>query len=764
MKCFLPQLDLKAKVCTLLGRTFAALWFVLICLSGGVWMALAETGPLDRAIATRASTSHWAFLPPRDPIRVSKSSGSAVAAVNSVDGLVGDQLDRLQIKPVGLANKAALLRRVTYDLTGLPPTPAELKAFLVDNSGGAYEKTVDRLLASSAFGERWAQHWLDLAHYADSNGFELDADRPHAWLYRDWVVKAINEDMPYDRFLTLQIAGDEVEPGNQEAMIASGFARSGPFEIVSGNIDLEVRRNDELIAATSTVGSVFLGLTMGCARCHDHKFDPIPTADYYRLQAFFAGARHIETPIHSPEERVRFDFEKKRIEALLKPLETAKAKLEKPYRTRLQQAKEATLTGRERAIRALPREQRTPAEARLFEGISVALNVTWEEIAEEIAHHPNDHSVRESLKRQLYELGLKMPHPPAQAMSMMESEKTLPETWILRRGDTKQKRAVVSPAPPSVLLSTMGEASFDATFSAVDAKHSGRRLALARWLVSGQNPLTSRVIVNRLWQHHFGRGLVATPSDFGTKGSSPSNPQLLDWLACELIRHEWKLKSIHRLIVTSKTYQRASGEISRSGEKRDPENQFLWKMTARRMEAEGLRDSTLAVAGILNPKRGGPGVRLPLEPEVRDLIFTEAEVVDLWPVDPDLKEQARRSIYVHRKRNVHYPLFDAFDAPDMLTSCSQRPVSTHAPQALVMLNSGFAQQTAATFARSLLDHSPEVKARIHEAYLRCYSRLPTAKELRWTLEFLRTNPRTDLDRWTDLTLALINSNEFIYVP
>ena len=187
-------------------------------------------------------------------------------------------------------------------------------------------------------------------------------------------------------------------------------------------------------------------------------------------------------------------------------------------------------------------------------------------------------------------------------------------------------------------------------------------------------------------------------------------------------------------------------------------------MTARRMEAEGLRDSTLAVAGILNPKRGGPGVRLPLEPEVRDLIFTEAEVVDLWPVDPDLKEQARRSIYVHRKRNVHYPLFDAFDAPDMLTSCSQRPVSTHAPQALVMLNSGFAQQTAATFARSLLDHSPEVKARIHEAYLRCYSRLPTAKELRWTLEFLRTNPRTDLDRWTDLTLALINSNEFIYVP
>jgi hypothetical protein len=624
---------------------------------------------------------------------------------------------------------------------------------------------VDRLLASQAFGERWAQHWLDLAHYADSNGFELDADRPDAWRYRDWVVKAINEDMPYDRFLTLQVAGDDVEPGNQEAMIASGFARSGPFEIVGGNIDPEVRRQNELTAATTTVGSVFLGLTIGCARCHDHKFDPIPTADYYRLQAFFAGAQHTETPIHSPEEQACFDAESKRIKALMKPLEEAKAKLEEPYTNRLQQAKEAALTTREREIRAIPKEQRTPEEARLFEGISVALKVTWEEIAEEVSHHPADRSAREAIKRQLHELELKMPAPPARAMSMMEDGKPLPETPILRRGDVKSKREVVLPAPPSVLLRAMdGGDSFNVSTSAVDPKHSGRRKALARWLVARENPLTARVIVNRLWMHHFGRGLVATPSDFGTKGSPPSNPQLLDWLACELIRHEWRLKSIHRLIVTSKAYQRSSDQTSRSGMERDPENRFLWRMIPRRMEAEGLRDSMLAVAGILNPKVGGPGVRIPLEPEVRDLIFTEAEVVDLWPVEPNPQEQARRSIYVHRKRNVHYPLFDAFDAPDMLTSCPQRAVSTHAPQALVMLNSGFAQQTATAFARSLLDHFADPKARIREAYLRCYTRPPSSQELRLTLDFLRSNPGTNLDRWTDLALALINSNEFVYVP
>ena len=749
----------------LFGGTFLATWFVGICLCTITLVTLAETVPGSRAVDTGVSTSHWAFVPPRDPTLInSGASNGAVSAVIGIDALVRAQLDRLQIEPVGSADKTALLRRVTYDLTGLPTTPAELKEFLADKSPGAYEKVVDRLLASPAFGERWAQHWLDLAHYADSNGFELDVDRPDAWRYRDWVVKAINEDMPYDRFLSLQVVGDEVEPGNHEAMIASGFARSGPFEIVAGNIDPEVRRNDELTAATSTVGSVFLGLTVGCARCHDHKFDPIPTADYYRLQAFFAGAHHTETPIHPPEEQARFDAEIKGIKALMKPLEEAKTKLEEPYKNRLEHAKEAALTTREREIRAIPKERRTPEEARLFEGISVALKVTWEEIAEEVAHHPADHPAREAFKRQLYELELRMPHPPARAMSMMEDEKPLPETRILRRGDVKSKREVVSPAPPSVLLSAMGGDSFNAAFTAVDAKHSGRRLALARWLVARDNPLTARVIVNRLWMHHFGRGLVATPSDFGTKGSPPSNPQLLDWLACELIRQDWRLKSIHRLIVTSKAYQRASGQTSRSGVEKDPENRFLWKMAPRRMEAEGLRDSMLAVSGILNPKRGGPGVRIPLEPEVRDLIFTEAEIVDLWPVEPNPQEQARRSIYVHRKRNVHYPLFDAFDAPDMLTSCPQRPVSTHAPQALVMLNSGFAQQTAAAFAQSLLDHSADSKSRIREAYVRCYSRTPSSKELRLTLDFLRSNSGTDLDRWTDLTLALINSNEFVYVP
>ncbi len=717
----------------------------------------AEELPPEKTTATEPS-AHWAFRPIRS---VTPPHVDGLPPINPIDAFILARLQLLGISPAPLASPKNLLRRVTYDLTGLPPDSSDREEFLRDTSSTGWERLVDRLLSRPTFGERWAQHWLDLAHYADSNGFELDADRPDAWRYRDWVVRAFNQDLPYDRFLTLQIAGDEAAPGDREALIASGFGRAGPREVVAGNIDPEVRRQNELTEVVSTVGSVFLGLTVGCARCHDHKFDPIPAADYYGLEAYFTGAQLTETAIHTETEKKSYEEAKARVEAQFKPLTEAKDKLEEPYRARIAAAKEAALTLREREIRAKRKDERTADEQRLAEGIDVALDVKWEEVAEAVSKNPVDHQRREELKLQIYPLELQLPRPPARAMAMTEPGGPIPETHILRRGNIKDKRQTVLPHPPTILVAAMGD--FQPTNRVVppdQEKTSGRRLSLARWMTVTNNPLVARVIVNRLWQHHFGRGLVATSSDFGVRGERPSDPDLLDWLAGELIRNGWHLKPIHRLMVTSEAYRRQSAIEADGSLAKDPGNQYWARMNRRRMEAEALRDSILAVSGRLNPKAGGPGVHIDLEPEVRSLIFTEQEVVDLWPTDPDPSERNRRSVYVYRKRNVHYPLFDAFDAPDALTPCPVRPVSTHAPQALVLMNSRFAWASAHAFAETLKNSASDTNDRIRVAFERCFARSPTDSEMNNARRFLDGNP----NGWTDFSLALMNSNEFAYVP
>jgi Protein of unknown function (DUF1553) len=340
-----------------------------------------------------------------------------------------------------------------------------------------------------------------------------------------------------------------------------------------------------------------------------------------------------------------------------------------------------------------------------------------------------------------------------------------PDAWLLRRGNIKNKRKIVEPGPPEVLVANMGGPGvFQPPPCPIDETHTGWRLALARWMVATNNPLTARVIVNRLWQHHFGRGLVATSSDFGTRGEPPANQALLDYLAGELIRNGWRLKPIHRLMLTSKAYQLSSKAEDPIGLERDPDNRYLWRMTRKRRDAEALRDAILAVSGQLNPQSGGPGVLVELEPEVRSLIFTEQETVELWPVNDDRAERQRRSIYIYRKRNVHYPMFDAFDAPDALTPCPVRPVSTHAPQALVLFNSKFAQESANAFADLLLRFSSDESVRVREAFLRCYARKPTGEELRDALRFTSNGDAPERSRWSDFALALMNSNEFVYVP
>ncbi len=736
---------------------------------------------------------HWAYQVPKRPAAPAVREAKWIR--NPIDQFILSGLESVGFVHAPDSDKVALIRRVTFDLTGLPPSPEEVGNFLRDKSADAYEKVVDRLLESPHFGERWAQHWLDLAHYADSNGFELDAERPDAWRYRDWVIKALNQDLPYSDFVRLQIAGDEVAPGDHDALIATGFGRCGPREVVGGNIDPAVRRQSELTEITGTVGSVFLGLTMGCARCHDHKFDALPTTDYYRLQSCFAGAEMIDRPIATPEQEKLIKDAITAIDAQIAPLRKSMAELEAPYRKSIQERKEATLTEEEHKLLALPEQDRTPAQKKKAIGVRESLRVSWEDVLEAVSHIPNDRAERERLKRAIHDLEVTKPRPAAKAMALAEPKPEAPDTYVYRRGDVALKGPKVAPRPPGIVIANLPDHSFPDSFEATES-NSGRRKALADWLTRPDHPLTSRVIVNRLWMHHFGRGLVATPSDFGVRGEAPSNPELLDWLATELVAQGWKLKGLHRLMVTSATYRQTSslGEPDSPLRKQladDPDNTLFSKMNRRRVEAESLRDAMLFVSGEYNTKFGGPGVLVPIEREVEDLIFTEAEVVHLWPVTPDQTEHNRRSIYLFRKRNVRYPMFDAFDAPDTQTACPQRLNSTHALQPLVMLNSDFALGRAKALAGRLLEDVCECcfDPKVDLAYQLTLGRHPTEDEVGHARDFVDSQSEFLRRRaakgeqsltlptflpeamelaiaaaWVDFSLAMLNRNEFVYIP
>jgi hypothetical protein len=749
--------------------------------------AAEEPGP-DKLVAPPESfsveqRSHWSYQAPKRTAPPEVKEKGWIR--NPIDRFILAGLEELGFLHAPEADRVALIRRVTFDLTGLPPSPAEVQAFLDDGRPDAYERLVDRLLASPHYGERWAQHWLDLAHYADSNGFELDAERPDAWRYRDWVVAALNVDMPYDRFVALQLAGDELAPDDPSGLIATGFARSGPREVVGGNIEPSVRRQSELTEVTATVGSVFLGLTVGCARCHDHKFDALPTTDYYRLQAFFAAAELLERPIASKAETQAFEEARTALAAKLAPLKKAMADLEGPYREAIRKQKDAMLTPTERAALALPEKERTAGQKKVVEGAQTLLTIHWEEVAESVAANAADHARREELKRQIDAIERTLPRPPAHAMALVDARNTAPPTHVFRRGDPKSPGPKVAPRPPGVVLTAMPADAFSEQI-APGKETTLRRSALARWLTRPDNPLTARVIVNRLWQHHFGKGIVATPSDFGVRGEEPTHPELLDWLASALVDAGWQLKPMHRLLATSAAYRQSSSYRNVAQAADDPDNTLLWRMNRRRMEAESLRDAMLAVAGLSNPAIGGPGVLVPIEKEVEDLIFTEAEVVDLWPETPDPRSHTRRSLYMFRKRNVRYPLFDAFDAPDTQTPCPQRAVSTHALQPLVLMNSDFATGCAKALAGRLYLHSADqADAQVTRAYRLVLARDPRPEEraqarafLSSQAELLRREHRAlarptfvpagtdpaEAAAWVDFALAMLNRNEFVYVP
>ncbi len=587
------------------------------------WIAAGAKWPKDRKLDlyerttdVRGGRDWWSLQPVKRPeVPTAKLANGEMA--QPIDAFVLAKLGAESLQPAPLAGRRTLIRRVYSDLIGLPPSHAEIKAFLADESPDAYEKLVDRLLGSVHFGERWGRYWLDLVRFAETCGYERDQVKPNVWKYRDWVVKSLNDDKPYDRFVLEQLAGDELPDRDEQTVIATGFLRVGTWNDEPNDPqEYKYERLEDMVHATS---SAFLGMTVKCARCHDHKFDPIPQLDYYRMAtAFWAGfieprdSKHLGGP---SKEELGYDV------------------------------------------------------------------FGWTDRARE---------------------------PPA--------------LHLLKKGDPHHPQQVVEPRQ----LSLVSYLNSDIALPPEDAKTSRRRLQLAQWIASPQNPLTARVIVNRLWQHHFGEGLVRTPNNFGFTGDQPTHPQLLDWLADELVRGGWKLKRLHKLMLMSRTYRQASVHPRQADyEKRDYENRLLWKSHRRRLDAETLRDAMLAVSGSLDLTTGGPSFKPTINPEALEGLSRKGGA---WKASPQ-EQQNRRSLYIFTQRSLLVPLMTTFDFSDTTLPCAQRDVTTVAPQALALLNNEFVHCQSREIAGQVLKQGGEDRsAQVGAAWRRVFGRDPSPRE------------------------------------
>jgi hypothetical protein len=697
---------------------------------------------------TDAQRRHWSFVPPRRPElpRPARRDWDR----NPIDAFILQGLEDSGLAPAREADRVTLIRRVTFDLTGLPPTPEEVDAFLADHRPDAYERLVDRLLASPRFGERWARPWLDLARFSESDGFKSDKTRPNLWRYRDWVVKAINDDMPYDRFVRLQLAGDEVAPEDPDAFIATGFNRNWPFE--DNNKVPGQGRQWMLEDMTDTTASVFLGLTVGCARCHDHKFDPISQKDYYRFQALFAASTpKDDRPLADPFDVALNAFvatgHGREIDAARRALEA----VERPYLARLLKDRLAKLPPEVRKAFETEPEERSAFQEDLLK--KHAASMTVDPKAMQKAMDPDDRQLWQARKATMDGLARRAPRGLPEASGMTDAGPTAPPVRLLRKGNFFNPGDEVPPGFLSVL--SEGFPALDSRPSA-SSSSTGRRAALADWLTEPGHPLTARVMVNRLWQGHFGRGIVATPSDFGTQGAAPSHPELLDWLATELVARGWSLKTMHRLMVTSATYRQSSTPPAATL-RDDPDNLLFGRMNRRRLEGEAVRDALLAVCGQLTPQMGGPSVFPDLPPGI--------QTRGGWTRSDKATDRNRRSLYVFNRRNLKYPLFDAFDAPDPNVTCPERNVSVNAPQALMLLNSDLVLDQARAFAdrvRANVADPADPRQLVARAYRLALGRDPEPSEVERGSAFLREqgDDRTAL---VDFCHAVLNLNEFVFV-
>jgi hypothetical protein len=737
---------------------------------------LPEVGKHSAAIrepgspVTERDRQFWSFVKPVRPA-VPRTQTTSWGR-NEIDAFVLQALESKGLKPAPPAEPATLLRRAYFDLIGLPPSPKEVEEFLKDRSPEAFDRVVERLLASPHYGERWGRHWLDLARYADSGGFEFDVDRPHAWRYRDYIIHSFNDDKPYDRFIQEQLAGDELQPGSPETLVATGFCRNGP---TVDNANNEQTRVDELDDIVSTTSSVFMGLTVGCARCHDHKYDPFPQKDYYRLQAIFLSSHKTERLLGPENEQAGVKLRNQEIDKEVAPFKEKIAEIEKPVRKRLLDEKVERFTRLSQQAGALASKDTSEYQKELAARFERDVKLQPEEIEAGLA--PADRQARQALMKEVERLNRTRPKPPAAVMAITNTEGKPPQGFLLKRGDYRQKGEAVSPGFLSVL------SPMDTGMAVpVGEPGTGLRLRLAQWLTDPNHPLTARVAANRIWQYHFGKGLVGTASDFGVNGERPSHPELLDWLATEFIARRWSVKSMHRLIMTSSTY-RQSSRWDAAAAKADPGNRLLWRFSPRRIEAENVRDSILVASGSLNREMGGPGIYPRID---RAVIGTGS--TNKWPVDVEEGPATwRRSVYVFQKRSVVLPLLEVFDCPDSTVSSPSRSASTIAPQALALLNNAFVLQQSQRFARRVLEEAgPAPADQAHRAFQIALGRKASERELAWSLDFLgkqalaheqnsQLSSRQDGSgiaksadaaaflALADLCHAMFNLNEFLYL-
>jgi len=699
--------------------------FLALCLAASSISSAQTRGFTD------AQKSFWAFQPVKKP---------AVPAVNNkdwsknpIDAFVLAKLEEKQLEPNKSADKLTLLRRATLDLTGVPPTDKEIDAFLSDNSPAAFEKVVDRLLASPAYGERWGRHWLDVARYADSDGFKADATRPNIWRYRDYVIQAFNDDKPYDRFIREQIAGDELFPGNHDAMVAMGFNRHWIDETNAAG--LLTRRQETLDEITTVTGAAFLGLSVGCARCHDHKYDPIPQKDYYRLQAFFANTSYGDgpLPVKDPVERRKYDEQKAAWEEKTKAIRAEMAEVLEPLRKARIKGGISTFEDEVQEAILMDAEKRNPFQQMMFHTASSRITFDEEPDARTLRSLKGDAATRyNELKKKLAEFDSIKPAAPPEGQFMIDISATAPPTYVLGRGDVTAKGEEVQPGFLSILDPNDPKITPPANLSS-----TGRRTALAEWLADPKNPLVARVMVNRVWHYHFGRGIVSTPGDFGRMGMRPTHPELLDYMASYFVENGWSIKKVHRLIMLSNTYQVSSDHQAKAAEA-DPDNKLMWHYNRRRLEAEAIRDSMLQVSGLLNPQMGGPGVMPPVPAgTLSDLSATA--VAGGWKVDADAAQHNRRSVYIFVRRNLLYPMLHEFDTANTFEVWHQRKNTVTPSQSLDLLNNETILKWSQSFAERILSDaraSSESLEQVDRAFRLTYGRRPNADEQKIAAGFL----------------------------
>jgi hypothetical protein len=703
--------------------------------------ALCTTTAAEPYVIPPEKKSHWAWKPvaATTPPQVKKEAWIA----SPIDRFILAKLEASGLQPAAPASREQLIRRVSFDLIGLPPTPAEIDAFVNDASPNAWEKVIDRLLASPHYGERWGRHWLDLARFAESNGYEYDEIRPDAWRYRDYVVKAFNDDMHYDRFIREQLAGDELDPENADALVATGFNLLGPD--MTDSSDQVQRRQNTLNDMTDTAGLAFLGMTIACARCHDHKFEPIPQTDYYRLQAFFATAKFRKDISIVPKGKGKEHAEAlEAFNAELRPVQAEFNKLEEPYRTKLRNAKLAKLPEEVREAHETPEEKRTPAQRERAQETQRQVNINQADVVKEMT--AEEKAKHKDLQEQIKKIETKRPKVPV-ALGIEDASGKATKTYLLERGEPANKGEEVQPGFPIALVAS--HASVPAKIEQPRPSTTGQRSALANWIASEQNPMTARVMVNRIWHYHFGRGIVRSPSDFGVRGEPPTHPELLDWLAGEFVRNGWSIKKTHKLMLMSAAYQQST-TASPETLKKDPDNNLFSRMNRQRLEGEIIRDNLLSVSARLNPKLGGPSVFPPIPAEA-------IKGTKDWTVSADKTQHTRRSLYIFARRNLRFPFLEAFDLPDSNLSCPKRERSTTALQALAMLNASDVVEAANTLAARLKTEAKTDAERIELAYRLTLGRKPTAEETKLANEFLKDSPLSELCR------ALFNVNEFIYL-